>query len=283
MKQLLFYIAIGTWLLSSCADKDYLVTIHTDLGDMKVVLYDETPGHKENFIKLAESGKYDSVLWHRVIRGFMAQGGDLSTRPDAAAEENYTIPAEIIPGLWHKKGALAAARMGDNQNPEKRSSGTQFYIVQGVSYNNAQLDESLNGRYLSTRNTRLQAFLREPGNQPIYDTLVSMMQTERMGEYEALIESLVPSLEEKYGPIKRYTLTDEQRRLYTSIGGTPHLDNDYTVFGEVVDGLEVIDMLCQVATGPNDKPIEDVRMAMTVKKVSRKVLETEYGYSPKGQ
>jgi peptidyl-prolyl cis-trans isomerase B (cyclophilin B) len=173
--------------------------------------------------------------------------------------------------------------MGDNQNPEKRSSGTQFYIVQGVSYNNAQLDESLNGRYLSTRNTRLQAFLREPGNQPIYDTLVSMMQTERMGEYEALIESLVPSLEEKYGPIKRYTLTDEQRRLYTSIGGTPHLDNDYTVFGEVVDGLEVIDMLCQVATGPNDKPIEDVRMAMTVKKVSRKVLETEYGYSPKGQ
>lgn len=283
MKQLLLYFMMGTWLLSSCAEKDYLVTIHTDLGDMKVVLYDETPGHKENFIKLAEAGKYDSVLWHRVIRGFMAQGGDLNTRPDAEPEQNYTIPAEIIPGLWHKKGALAAARMGDAQNPEKRSSGTQFYIVQGISYNDAQLEEYLNGRYLTSRNTRLQTYLREPENQPIYDTLLNMMQSERMEEYEALIESLVPKLEEKYGPIKRYTLTDEQRKLYTTIGGTPHLDNDYTVFGEVVEGLEVIDKLCDVSTGPNDKPVEDIRMAMTVERVSRKVLERDYGYSHKAQ
>jgi peptidyl-prolyl cis-trans isomerase B (cyclophilin B) len=278
MKQFFFTLIIGTLLLSSCTEKDYLVTIHTELGDMKVVLYDETPGHKENFLKLAESGKYDSVIWHRVIKGFMAQGGDLNTRPNAEKEENYTIPAEIVPGLWHKKGALAAARMGDAQNPEKRSSGTQFYIVQGVTYNEAQLEQYLNGRYIGNRNTRLQTFLKEPENKAVYDTLLSMMQSERMEEYEALIESLVPQLEAKDGPIKRYTLTDEQRKLYTTVGGTPHLDNDYTVFGEVVDGLDVIDALCGVATNPGDRPVEDVHMSMTVEKVSKKTLETEYGY-----
>lgn len=192
-----------------------MVILSTDYGDITIALYDETPEHRDNFLTLVRNGLYDGTIFHRVIDGFMIQGGDLATResePATALAESIqeTIPAEIIPGLFHKKGALAAARQGDHINPEKRSSGTQFYIVQGRVFSEEELD----------------------------------------------------TLEERTGT----TFSPEQRQLYTSIGGTPHLDNAYTVFGEVTDGLQVVDSIAAVQTARGDRPVEEVRMTIKEKK-----------------
>jgi peptidyl-prolyl cis-trans isomerase B (cyclophilin B) len=183
--------------------------IHTDYGDIKVRLYDETPKHKENFMKLAKEGYYDGLLFHRCIQAFMIQGGDPDSKNAQPGQmlgnggPGYTIPAEFVSTLFHKKGALSAARMGDNVNPNKESSGSQFYIVQGKTYTDAQLDG--------------------------------------MGK----------------------TFTEEQRKAYTTVGGTPHLDNGYTVFGEVVEGFEVIDKIAALAQDQYNRPNTDVKMTMT--------------------
>lgn len=195
-------------------DKNYYVLIETSYGNMTVKLYNETPLHRDNFLKLVENGYYDSLLFHRVINNFMIQGGDPESkhaRPGAMLGNGtlgYTVPAEFVPGLYHKKGALAAARQGDEVNPQKASSSCQFYIVQGNVW-----DEN-----------RLQM------------------------------------LEKRFG----MSLTPEQREIYSTLGGTPHLDGAYTVFGEVVEGLDVIDKIATVKTGPMDRPVEDVRMKMSV-------------------
>ena len=189
-------------------EKMQTVLISTDLGDMTVVLYNETPEHRDNFLRLAEEGFYDDLLFHRVIEGFMIQAGDPHSRGAAPGERlgsggpGYTVVAEIQDGLFHQKGALSAARQGDQVNPEKRSSGSQFYIVQGRRWSEQELD---------------------------------MMARNRGIEF-----------------------SEEQVEKYTSIGGTPHLDNEYTVFGQVIAGLDVIDKIAAVRTGPGDRPIEDV-------------------------
>jgi cyclophilin family peptidyl-prolyl cis-trans isomerase len=193
--------------------QEALVKITTDYGVMTVKLYNETPLHRDNFLKLVETGFYDSLLFHRVIKGFMIQGGDPDSKHAPAGKPlgqggpGYTIPAEIKPGLFHKKGALSAARLGDAMNPSKASSGSQFYLVQGKKYTEQEL-----------------------------------AMFERQG----------------------FKATPEQRTAYTTIGGTPHLDNGYTVFGEVTEGLEVIDAIANVQTAPGDRPVKDVRMQMEV-------------------
>ncbi len=181
------------------------VLIHTDLGDITVALYNETPKHRDNFIKLAKSGFYNGSVFHRVIKDFMVQGGGAA---GGAQDAGYKIPAEINPRFFHKKGALAAARQGDQVNPKRESSGSQFYLVQGKKLTDAELDQ----------------FSAQTGKK----------------------------------------LTPEQRNIYKTIGGTPHLDGDYTVFGEVIDGLGVIDKIAAVATGPGDKPVKDLKMTMKV-------------------
>lgn len=193
------------------------VIIETTKGEIKVLLYDETPVHRDNFIKLAESGFYEGVLFHRVINSFMIQGGDPESKdaPEGKALGNggpgYTLPAEIVPKYFHKKGALAAARTGDQTNPQRRSSGSQFYIVQGKKYTDMQMDG-----------------------------MEKQMFT---------------------------TFTDAQRDAYATVGGVPHLDAQYTVFGEVIEGLEIVDIIAGVETGKNDRPVEDVKVIkMTVVK-----------------
>ena len=192
------------------------VLIHTEYGDMIVELYDKTPIHKENFLKLAGSGFYDSTLFHRVINGFMIQGGDPDSKGAPAGMRlgnggpDYTLEAEFDTTLIHKKGALAAARKGDGVNPEQRSSGSQFYIVQGKIFNDEGLD--------------------------------------RMEEHIA---------ESNPG----FSYTEEQREIYKTIGGTPHLDMAYTVFGQVVEGVNVIDSIAAVRTR-GSRPVEDVIMTM---------------------
>jgi peptidyl-prolyl cis-trans isomerase B (cyclophilin B) len=195
-------------------DKVYYVKIETTYGDIVVKLYNETPKHRDNFLKLVKEGTYDGVLFHRVIQNFMIQGGDPNSRNAKKGEMlgngelGYTLPAEFVPSLYHKKGALAAARQADQVNPEKRSSSCQFYIVQGEKWDAEKLKR---------------------------------VETS-MGK----------------------SFTKEQAEVYATLGGTPFLDGDYTVFGEVVEGLEVVDKIAAVACGPMNRPLEDVKMKMTI-------------------
>ena len=188
------------------------VLVSTPHGDMTLELYNETPLHRDNFIKLVEDGFYDGTLFHRVIKDFMIQGGDPHSKDAAPGERlgvggpGYTIPAEFVPGLFHHKGALAAARQGDQINPRKESSGSQFYIVQGRIVQPQELDQ----------------------------------------------------IEQRTGRV----FTNEQRLTYTTVGGTPHLDNDYTVFGRVTSGLEIIDQISVVPTDGANRPGEDVAVTM---------------------
>jgi len=193
------------------AQSQTIVLLETTFGNIKIRLYDETPNHRDNFIMLIRSGYYDDLLFHRVINHFMIQTGDPDSK-NARSDQHlgtggpsYTLPAEIVPGLIHKKGAVAAARQGDTVNPEKRSSGSQFYIVQGNILTNAQLDA-------------MEKSLQHP------------------------------------------VFTPQERQVYTTTGGTPHLDYSYTVFGEVIEGLDIVDKIASVATSQGNRPKSDVRI-----------------------
>jgi len=206
--------------------KDDLVTIKTEQGTMHVILFDETPKHKANFIKLVKDKFYDGLLFHRVIEGFMIQGGDPESR-DAKAdvtlgkgENGYRVPAEFSPKLFHQKGALAAAR--DN-NPAKESSGCQFYIVQGKKWNKADLAKQV------ARATR--------------------------------------------------KVTEEQKAVYETVGGTPHLDGSYTVFGQVVDGIDVIDKITSYPRNDRDRPEKNIAMKVSVKKMKKKKITKKYHWN----
>lgn len=195
------------------------VEVRTSLGTLVVELYNETPQHRDNFLKLAREHFYDSLLFHRVIPGFMVQGGDPDSRRAAAGMPlgmggpGYTVPAEILPGMYHTKGALAAARQGDQANPARASSGSQFYIVQGRTYQAQELD------MVARRNAGM-------GTPVTYD--------------------------------------DAARTRYSAVGGAPHLDGAYTVFGRVVEGIDVVDRIAALERDRTDRPVQDVRMWMKV-------------------
>jgi len=191
----------------SKTEQEKVVVIHTDMGDITVKLYNETPLHRDNFIKLVNEGYYDGSIFHRVIKDFMIQGGGGATGNE---DPGYKIPAEILDQFYHKKGALAAARMPDHINPRKESSGSQFYIVQGRTFSANEITTF----------------------------------SQRMGK----------------------TFTEEQIKTYSSLGGTPHLDGDYTVFGEVISGLEVVDKIAAVQTGQADRPVKEIKMRMSLLK-----------------
>lgn len=224
MKKLIPFVVLLLLSIQSSAQKSKknqktttMIEMQTTAGRMVLQLFDETPLHRDNFIKLAEEGYYDSLLFHRVIREFMIQGGDPDSRNAAKGKQlgqggpGYTVPAEFVDSLIHRKGALAAARTGDMVNPQKASSGSQFYIVQGRPFTDAELD----------------------------------------------------NLEMRSG--KKYSA--EAREMYKTTGGTPHLDGAYTVYGRVVEGLDVLDAIGQAPTAPGDRPLEDVRI------ISVKVLK----------
>ncbi len=214
--------------------KDYLVTLTTDYGPMRLVLFEQTPKHRENFIQLVNQKFYDGLLFHRVIPQFMIQGGDSTSRraepgqPLGTGDVGYKIPAEIRPELFHKKGALAAAR--DN-NPEKASSGSQFYVVQGRVWSAADLQK----------------------------------QIER-GQTRA----------------PERVLTDAQQQTYKTLGGSPHLDGSYTVFGEVIDGLAVVDSIAKQPRDGTDRPIKNIRMTASGQWIKKKKITKQYNYTYEG-
>lgn len=236
------------------------VKISTSLGDIVVKLYDETPLHRDNFLKLAKEGYYNGTLFHRVIKNFMIQGGDPNSK-NASSDAvlgtggpGYTIPAEIKKGLIHKRGALAAARQGDEVNPKRESSGSQFYIVWGQTYNEGQMKQ-------------LEKQLKMQTEQQVFNGLVaehrSDILTMRKNRDQ---EGLMDLQNELIAQTKAITsemeigLTEEQISTYSSVGGTPHLDGQYTVFGEVTDGLDIVGKIQEVKTKPGDRPAEDIKI-----------------------
>lgn len=266
----LMLIAIASMaVMTSCKDgqnKDLRVAIETPYGTMKVKLYDDTPLHRDNFIKLVREGAYDSLLFHRVIRGFMIQGGDPDSRhatPTQKLGENSIgndIPAEIVfPAHFHKRGALAAAREPDSVNPDRKSSGSQFYIVQGEM----QTEESI-GETETKHNNKVRVALY-PEIMKFYSDSLQELQNQgkalEMSEMQLRVIQKVEEVAEARGLFMHYT--DDVRKAYEADGGTPHLDSEYTVFGEVYEGLNVIDSIASVAVMPPAmRPAKDVWMVL---------------------
>jgi peptidyl-prolyl cis-trans isomerase B (cyclophilin B) len=238
------------------------VKIQTMLGDIVVRLYDETPIHRDNFVKLVKEGYYDGTLFHRVIKNFMIQGGDPDSKGAPAGKmlgvggPDYTLEAEIKDGLFHKRGALAAARQGDEVNPERHSSGSQFYIVWGDVYNEGQLRQFSKQLRMQKVQDAFNALAKEHR-----DEIMQMRRDRNRAGLQELQDKLVSEAEAKVG---KAGLTDEQLKLYSTIGGTPHLDGQYTVFGEVEEGLDVVEMIQSSATGRADRPLDDIDMRMVL-------------------
>jgi peptidylprolyl isomerase len=240
---------------SPAGNEKTIVFLKTSLGDIKIQLYDSTPIHRDNFIKLVNNGFYEGVTFHRVIKDFMIQAGD----PNSHAGLNkklldslnaYTIPAEFKKEYYHRKGALAAARQGNDVNPQMRSSGTQFYIVQGIKYNDSELniaEQRINS------NIKQAVF-----NKFIYETTDSAKTLGITLSNGDVQEKASQKMFHYIINNEEYKILDDQRIVYESIGGAPLLDGTYTVFGEVIEGLDVIDKIASVKTDNNDKPLSEI-------------------------
>ena len=240
-------------------DPPIRVELTTNYGVVVLKLYDETPLHRDNFVKLIQEGTYDSLLFHRIIKNFMVQAGDLKSK-NAGLEDTiggndfpYQIPAEIRPEFFHKKGALGAAR---TNNPERASSSTQFYIVQGRVQNDSLLTHNQN---------RINQFLAShyATNDPRFQSLRDSLRQAREVQDSVLVKSLASKwseIQKNYSDFQKYVIPEAHREVYKTLGGAPHLDMSYTVFGEVESGLEVIDAMASVETTKMDRPITEVRI-----------------------
>lgn len=268
MKKIILISLITICALAACGskkgnnmDKETMLLIETTMGDIKVKLYNETPQHRDNFIKLAKDGVYDGTLFHRVIKDFMIQAGDPDSKNApkdkslGSGDVGYTIPAEFVyPKYFHKRGVLSAARQGDQVNPKKESSGCQFYIVTGKTYSDSTLlsmEHQLNqGMVNKVFNTLAQKHMKE-----VYKMRKENDQDGLMNLQDSLIAQA-----EKEAAENPFHFTPEQVKAYTTVGGTPHLDDEYTVFGEVLEGMDVVDAIQKVKTGRADRPEEDVKI-----------------------
>jgi len=281
MKKILFIVSflLTVYMETEAQKKDYVVKIKTEFGEMVAILYDETPKHKANFIKLAKENFYDSLLFHRIIDGFMIQGGDPNSKnaapgqPLGSGGPGYTIDAEINPKFFHEKGALSAARLGDQMNPQKASSGSQFYIVQGKTYAANELTTDTRKFQMA-----LQQFFQNPANKKYYDSISGFYQRGDMKAYEEYLMSLKPVVKEQLGIDVDKNVAPEIVKAYSTVGGTPHLDGEYTVFGKVIKGLDIIDKIASQPKDRSDRPTTDIRMTVTVEEMNRKKIEKEYGY-----
>jgi peptidylprolyl isomerase len=242
------------------------ILISTPYGNMKLKLFNETPKHRDNFLKLVREHFYDSLLFHRVIQDFMIQGGD----PDSKYAEpakllgdgdlKYTIPAEIVPALCHKKGMLCAARNGDDVNPEKASSAAQFYIVQGKVRTDEDLisfEKRINKPILTKIKEEI---LNKPENAALKDKIAQAKKEQNNDSLMVYFKTVNKLVDDEFAKTPHYTFPPEHKTIYKTIGGTPHLDSQYTIFGEVIEGLDVIDKIAAVGKNKDDRPLIEIRM-----------------------
>ncbi len=285
MKKVLSLFLFITIALVGCAEKgnDALVLIQTKYGNIKLRLYDKTPAHRDNFLKIIDEGTLNKTLFHRVIKDFMIQGGDPDSKNALHGEMlgegdlGYSLPAEFnFPEYYHKKGALAAAREPDTVNPDKRSSSCQFYIVQGKTYTDGDLIKMEN----RTKDNQRRAIFSKLLEQ-YEDSLNTLQNSGNEQQLLALQQKIMTEVSEIYEQ-HPFAFPDDVKENYKTIGGTPFLDGNYTVFGEVVEsknlwekmqslfgkrfGLEVVDMIANVETDKNDRPLEDIIMKVKVLK-----------------
>lgn len=250
--------------------KDKIAVIKTKYGDIKIKLYEETPLHSENFIKLTESGFYDNTLFHRVIPEFMIQGGDPDSKNAKPGIQlgnggpDYTIKAEFVDKYFHKRGAVAAARMGDDVNPEKESSGSQFYIVQGAQFTDQKLDQIEKNVNNAKKRDFFMKYIEEPQNAALKSKIDSLQAKKDMQALQKFAEELQLIIDSAYiVNNKIFKFSAEQRQVYKTIGGAPHLDGSYTVFGEVIEGMNIVDSIAKCERDKMDRPIEDIVISIS--------------------
>ncbi len=256
--------------LSSATEKgtksNTSVSIVTTKGEIQLILYNETPLHRDNFIKLAESGYYDGMLFHRVIAKFMIQTGDPDSKTAAPGQmlgqggPDYTIPAEINPRFIHRRGALAGARMGNDVNPTRASSGSQFYIVDGSPVSADNLMRYEEQRIGVKKNDLFNEYVSRADQTELRNKFIALNGQESTPEYQKLIEEVVTQLSTEFEGLDSLRYTSEQKEIYQNIGGAAHLDGEYTVFGEVVSGWEVIDSIALAETDRNARPVDDIKI-----------------------
>ena len=245
---------------STLSDDDTVVLIETSSGEIKVKLYNDTPKHRDNFIKNVKNHMYDGIIFHRVVKNFMIQTGDPSARdvpqgaPAGGGDVSWTVPAEIVyPKYFHKYGALAAARENDDVNPEKESSGCQFYIVTGTKWTEAKL--------MSKENELHDVRQKEYFNQLVKECQNEVAELRKKKDTAKLLElqdSLERKSEEMLQTNPAMKITPEQIKIYSTIGGMPHLDNNYTVFGEVIEGMDIVEAISNVRTDRRNRPVDDI-------------------------
>lgn len=252
-----FFIAI-----SFAQENRVKFIIETPYGDMKGELYNETPQHRDNFIKLVKEGWYEDSPFHRVIKNFMIQGGQ---NKDGRRDPGYKIPAEFIPTKFiHKKGALAAARQSDQVNPKKESSGSQFYIVQGRIINDEMLDRTEKNITNQMQMGKITEFLKRPENKDLLDKVIALQRARKKQELNNFTNQIVQLIESEGTTMDSFSYTENQRAVYRTIGGTPHLDGGYTVFAEITEGLDVIDKIATQPTQGADVPVDDITMKIRI-------------------
>ncbi len=261
MRKIIFLLSVAI-SFSACKKKaeEPLVKITTTEGIFVVKLYKETPQHRDNFVKLIEQGYYDGLLFHKVMKDFLIQTGDPNSR-DAGQNRllgsggpGYTIPAEIhYPQFFHRKGVLAAARLSDADNPNKKSNGSQFYVVLGKKYTDVELDSIEREDYNRQMEKVWQRIIA------LHKNKIAAVQGDKQ-KLAAVQDTLIVLAEEEIDLKQLFHFTPEQRKAYTTVGGIPFMDNEYTIFGEVTDGLEVLEKISEQPANHNDRPIKDIRI-----------------------
>ena len=266
---LLLFVCLMAGNLFARPQKDPIVLISTTYGDIKVRLFHQTPLHTRNFVKLAKKGYFNETLFHRVIKNFMIQGGDPDSKTAKPGQllgdggPKYTIPFEYNPTLFHKKGMLAAAREGDDVNPLRASSASQFYIVVGKVFDDAGL-EKVEKRINTSQKTNLM-YNYIAADQVLQERLAGLKKNDTVA-YNKQMKQLSLMADSLYKMKKLYVIPEAEREVYKTIGGTPHLDASYSIFGEVVEGMDVVEKISLTATDKNDRPLENIVMKVRVLK-----------------